>query len=736
MGSPSQASLDAFLGLTEDQQRKALSGMRLETKQALLKSIKERPPKEEAKPPASAVSRFGESFGAASGLRHPIQTVSTLGHQILHPVETAKAYGQENRALFDAAKDAYGKGNYLEATRHAMNYLLNAIPGLGSSLDVASEQMEKGDVAGGLGTTLGVGTVMAGPEVAGKGLSLAGKLRQKAAGFPRKAAQYLTRSEAEHTTRPLVESYLKKSETAATKQAEIDAATELENRRITEKAFETAGERKAGYEKKVGEQKTTYEKAVATRREEQRILVKARLEENRAATQINARRESISRSMEEGSNRLGEQVKDLDAKLREEGNGKYNVVRQATAQDPGVPATDLIQAVEHAQQNILKGSQESIKQFREILGKKSEAEQISAGAGHPIDISAPEAQNILNFLESEGVSAEPANITFRDLQGYSSEIGAKIAEGPKAGQGDVYRALKYVKDKIDASKLTIAERNNVGDALRDADSFWHSYMDTFYDKDSAVAGVRKSVGVLDPRHYAISFVRGKAAEVAIGKLKQFPTQYAAEASSIANLAQNLRSAQGEVSALPKTAKIKGMPPSPPAVETPKPIEPPKPVVAEYKVGKKVKEPEPPTAEGIIEAKKRRIESKSAELGGIRRFDVMILLAPVIALRNLEGIVAGAAGIAAEKAIAASVKLPKVMDWIAKATPADIAAIEKLPEPSRTQLRNNLSAMMKMPSAPKAPSPALRRFIGAAGVGATAQPVKNRKEALELLKKNQ
>ena len=607
-----------------------------------------------ATPPESALSRFGESFGAASGLRHPIQTVSTLGHQILHPVETAKAYGQENRALFDAAKESYGKGNYLEATRHAMNYLLNAIPGLGSSMEKASEQMGKGDIAGGLGTTVGVGTVFAGPEIAGKGLGVVGKLRQRAGAAFKRQAQFVTKTGAEYTTRPIFEKYVQKAGAAEEKQVAADTAF--------------------------------------------------------------AQKSSAKQALGDQSKQLGDQLVDLNTKLRHEGNEKYAPVHEATAQDAGVPATGGIEAVRHIKQNILEGSQEKIAQFEQILKMESEAEQVSAGAGHPIDTAAPEAQNILSFLESEGISAQAPNVPFRTLKGWGSEIQAKLFKGPAPGQGDVWRGLKYLNDNwIQPSKRIIAERNGVGPALLEADAFWRSYMDAFYDRESAVAQVGKRTGVTDPEFYADPFRIGKAAKTGIAKLRRLPSQHSAELNQAADLAQSIREGQ---SAMTEMGTVRR---------------------------KEIPKPKPPTVEQILKTKEERVASKAAELGGLRRFDLMMSISALTTVARhgmgadwitsgLEGIAAGTGAVLLEKRLAFAIDSPAVRKFLTTFSEKDVAEAARLPEPMRTQLQQNIRAMIKYKLSPKEVPPALKRFVGAAGVGATAQPVKNRKEALELLKK--
>lgn len=72
--------------------------------------------------------------------------------------DTESAMGAENAALWQKAKDAYNAGDYTGATAHALNYMVNGIPGLGGLMEGAGEKFASGDVNGGIGDTLGIAT--------------------------------------------------------------------------------------------------------------------------------------------------------------------------------------------------------------------------------------------------------------------------------------------------------------------------------------------------------------------------------------------------------------------------------------------------------------------------------------------------------------------------------------------------------------------------------------------------
>lgn len=88
----------------------------------------------------------GALKGTAAAIRDPKAVVSGALDQ--------------NSELLKRAKDAYGKGDYIGAAAHTLNYALNGIPGLGYSLDDAGTDFKNGDIAAGTGKTLGLATNM------------------------------------------------------------------------------------------------------------------------------------------------------------------------------------------------------------------------------------------------------------------------------------------------------------------------------------------------------------------------------------------------------------------------------------------------------------------------------------------------------------------------------------------------------------------------------------------------
>ena len=78
-----------------------------------------------------------------------------------NPLDTVKGIGAAQDALRLKAQDAMKRGDYTEAARHAVNFL---IPLVGPGLDVRGDQAQRGDISGALGGTTAIGAQMFGPN--------------------------------------------------------------------------------------------------------------------------------------------------------------------------------------------------------------------------------------------------------------------------------------------------------------------------------------------------------------------------------------------------------------------------------------------------------------------------------------------------------------------------------------------------------------------------------------------
>lgn len=124
---------------------------------------------------------IGHGISEAWKKVNPIPQIEGMADAIRHPIDTAKAMGQQNADIWNKAKDAYSKGDYSGAVRHGVNYALSGIPGLGSGIEESQDKIQSGDLAGGLGSAIGTGVSLAAPSVVPKAVgAVAGGLKRAA----------------------------------------------------------------------------------------------------------------------------------------------------------------------------------------------------------------------------------------------------------------------------------------------------------------------------------------------------------------------------------------------------------------------------------------------------------------------------------------------------------------------------------------------------------------------------
>jgi hypothetical protein len=91
---------------------------------------------------------------------NPVEQYKALGNTLYnlgaHPLQTLTEIGKaEDKPRVDMMS-AFKRGDYVEGLRHGVNWLMNMVPGVGTVSEKASDQAQAGDVAGGVGTDLGL----------------------------------------------------------------------------------------------------------------------------------------------------------------------------------------------------------------------------------------------------------------------------------------------------------------------------------------------------------------------------------------------------------------------------------------------------------------------------------------------------------------------------------------------------------------------------------------------------
>jgi len=144
-----------------------------------LSIVKEEPLTIVSEEPEKAVSQDNSMLGAVGrGLSsfweqvNPLTAITGAASAIRHPIDTAENIGAAHKALYDKAAEAFKKGDYESGAVHGLNML---IPLLGPQIDALAERGAAGDYAGMIGGAAGLGTALAGPKAAVAGVKAVAK---------------------------------------------------------------------------------------------------------------------------------------------------------------------------------------------------------------------------------------------------------------------------------------------------------------------------------------------------------------------------------------------------------------------------------------------------------------------------------------------------------------------------------------------------------------------------------
>jgi hypothetical protein len=538
-------------------------------------------------------------------------------------------------ALEDAIKDYRDP-----AKRPSVEQVLSAAPeAIGGGAGVV--------LAGEAGAKAGAGLVKAGTEI----------LKRAPEGV-RTTAQTVMGVGPERTTQPLVDKFKEASTKAEAAQTEENATTEAKNR---EKAEKYQDERRD----------------VASRNEKQTLEHAADVEEvkarNQAKQDLHTERGQLAQQIDQGSKQVGEDIKALERKVREQGNQKYAEVRAKVSNDGTMP-DEVIQAVQHAKKSIIRGSEDSVRQFSSIIrrGPDPGAEEAIESVRNSADPAAREFMRKYDQLDGEGAEVEP--LTFNDWQGYSSELGQLMAKGNLPG--DVYQAVKYVKESVDKQITTIAERHGAEGDLKAANAYWADYLKTFYDRPSAAADTLRRVGKLDPEYYAEPFIRGKSAKTGLAAIKNYDP-------GLADRIEDLRTKSDRFHELPKTLKLENEP------NAPEPIEEPK--RPEFKAPKQVERPTYPTEKDVTEAKTKELKKSVQEIGRFSKYDAAIMGSSVIGpfLGKWSTLLIDPTLIVARKGVGKVINRPGVIEWLSRPSAEDLRILKESAPEVQTEVKQNM-----------------------------------------------
>ena len=379
---------------------------------------------------------------------------STPESRAAHPEEHRGSGAEALRPIVDMGKSMWDSFSKVGQMPGVLKDLWNAPNMYGPIALLQVAPRAAGQYTGAELVSKGIGTLVKAPaaisEVSSKGLK--GAAQEYITGTGKSAAEELARktgkgyaedvADVQEKNAKLKQKYEEDVKTAQGELKKAEEAHKVAQGEAAKKHAEEELAKKQQYVKQVERQARIHDRYVRRIEAANKQKLQEHAEETKRIEEVNkaeeekvGKRTELATKIKQDSSTLGGQLKSFYAKAKAHGKELYAPVDEAT-EGESVPSTDVAALVTHAEDNILRGSEENIKQFNDIL-RRSEADP---------ELKEDEADSRGYSYRAKLEAGEP--LTFRDLQGYYEELGKKIY-GPGSAEllSDVKNAMRYVRDR-------------------------------------------------------------------------------------------------------------------------------------------------------------------------------------------------------------------------------------------------------------------------------------------------
>ncbi len=370
-------------------------------------------------------------------------------------------------------------------------------------------------------------------------------------------------------------------------------------------------------------------------------------EANTKAAAQQSRKVALERGVEQLDPLHKNDLENLQGTVRAEANRRYNELNANLDPEPAPP---------HLLSELLSDASEAMK------GSNTETP-------------------IMKDMEKRMLTDDA--LTYRDLQGYRTEIGTKLATGGL--ESDVYHAYKNMQAAITDAMSDIAEGRGMGDKFNDARSYYKQMSDTFDDPSSPIYKALKS----KEAGGVVKAFKGKD-KSGIEALAKYDPELAQRINTTRGYsaeAQKIRNSNAQPKPLPKLA------PKPPATASTFTPTVPETVTPDL-VSPEITQRGP---EDIRAANVKAIGDTANALltkGNKTTTAIGAMLPHVLGLGGVGADLAGGAlAFGAKRAAALALSHPEVVKFLSEPSAAQIAELEKLPPAQRTAAAQNLKPLI-------------------------------------------
>ncbi len=441
--------------------------------------------------------------------------------------------------------------------------LAAAIPMLGpwaaSVGEKEGEQLGTENYKGAAGTAVGNAALALAPKAAGKALAVAPEAAQgivrRLAGSGPGVARNLVREVAEDNRKIGLHNADRMADARANwQEAQAKSVADYKDKLLKiSQQYPVKDSPKALEAHRVARAEAEQANAAALREYNQKIG--EAVKHNREITADERAKSDQAARLQVGGSQLIYGLRQLDKTLRAKANDLYGAVREKMA-GASLPSDTLADGVKAAQTEWIRGSPAKVAEFNAMMSPGQPgpelvlADQTAQNMGYKdfrTAISNPAIRSTLSralppdvWDAAIGQGTRP--ISWNDLQGFYEETGAKIADGPQPGKGDIYKAIQQVHQFVGDQMQQLADAQGVGPQHRAARAFYRDYMNTFHEPtgpSSSGSPVAQALLAKDPLVAANKFT-GPSADRGVADLGKY-------SPSLANLAQDLqRTAEAKV----------------------------------------------------------------------------------------------------------------------------------------------------------------------------------------------
>jgi hypothetical protein len=482
-----------------------------------------------------------------------------------------------------------------------------------------------------------------------------------------------------------------------------------------------------GYEKAVPENKAKLEETIKENKErlqssrfregEQQFKLQKTNKEIEAenarklqeAEAAKVQRQASQVKVEEQSKQAKEKIETVENAVWKEANRKFDAVKEKIGADkpgePMEPAAPLLEAVNVAQNNILRGIPETVPVFRAILKLDEETgasatlrEQVMQGqgmTGRYADLT-PERKAIVDDIAQRygaGVS-ESQPVTWGKLQ--RIKTAAETSIRARGTAPIIKEALSGVRDTVVDMMGRMAESKGATTEWQEANQFWREWREDFHKRtgpQGSASPIAQTLDAVDSKNIRGSLLRteeeGSGKNRAVDILRKYGQYGGTEA---ADIVQQMSETKKGIIKPSGELKLKATKPVPegPTLRSP-----------EMKtLPQKVPQPEV----DVSQVARKAIEQKAKNWGSFNARDIgiltsSVLLGPIIKMLGVGELSEGASNLLPYAAIAyeggkyaasRALRNPQVISWLEKAPPEEIRALSSIPGADKVKIINGIT----------------------------------------------